>query len=546
MTGKWYIGVDVGTGGARAGVFDETGKMRGTAQHPIEMNRPEIDFVEQSSENIWLMVCRSVRDAVKEAGVSEANIGGIGFDATCSLVALDGDDAPVSVSPTGDPRWNIIVWMDHRALAETEEINNMGHPVLQYVGGVISPEMQTPKLLWFKRNLPDAWKRVAKVFDLPDYLTYRATGDDTRSLCSTVCKWTYLGHEDRWDDDYFSRAGLGDLADEGYRRIGTRIRPMGEPVGNGISQSVAKELGLPVGTPVAVSIIDAHAGGVGLLGMTIDDAPPSPEDFERRLALIGGTSTCHMAVSSEPRFIPGIWGPYYGAMIPGMWLTEGGQSATGSLIDHVIYSHSASAPLSEEAQKTGMTIYELLNQRLDRLSETAPHPGALTEELHVLPYFHGNRSPRADATLRGAVSGLRLSDTADDLALMYLAAVQSVAYGTRHIIEEMNKAGYAVDTITACGGGTKNRVFLREHADITGCRIVLGAEPEAVLLGSAVLGAVAGGDFPSIMETMAAMESPGEVISPEAGAVRDYHERKYRVFHRMYDDYIAYRELMRP
>lgn len=546
MTGKYYIGVDVGTGSARAGVFDETGKMRGTAQHPIEMNRPEIDFVEQSSENIWSMVCRSVRDAVEEAGVDEKHIGGIGFDATCSLVALDGDDAPVSVSPTGDSQWNVIVWMDHRALQETNEINAMGHPVLQYVGGVISPEMQTPKLLWLKRNLPDAWKRATRVFDLPDYLTYRATGDDTRSLCSTVCKWTYLGHEGRWDDDYFSRAGLGDLVDEGYRRIGTRIRPMGEPVGNGVSQSAAKELGLPVGTPVGVSIIDAHAGGVGLLGMTIDDdAPPGPDDFERRLALIGGTSSCHMVVSDKPRFIPGIWGPYYGAMIPGMWLTEGGQSATGSLIDHVIFSHSVSARLSEEAQKTGTTIYELLNQRLDRLSETVSHPGSLTEELHVLPYFHGNRSPRADATLRGAVSGLRLSDTVDDLALMYLAAVQAVAYGTRHIIEEMNKAGYAVDTITACGGGTKNRVFLREHADITGCRIVLGAEPEAVLLGSAVLGAVAGGDFPSIMETMAAMESPGEVISPEAGAVRDYHERKYRVFHRMYDDYMAYRALMR-
>ena len=544
MTEKFYIGVDVGTGSARAGLFDGRGKMLGMAAHPIEMSRPEVDFVEQSSENIWEMVCRSVRDTVNDAGVDETHIGGIGFDATCSLVAIDGDDRPVSVSPTGDPRWNVVVWMDHRALTETDEINRMGHPVLKYVGGVISPEMQTPKLLWLKRNLPDAWDRAAKFFDLPDYLTYRATGFDTRSLCSTVCKWTYLGHEDRWDDDYFTRIGLEDLVDEGYRRIGTRIRPMGEPVGEGVSPQAAKELGVPPGTPVGVSIIDAHAGGVGLLGMALDGGTPSPDDFERRIALIGGTSTCHMAASTDPRFIPGVWGPYYGAMIPGMWLTEGGQSATGSLIDHVISSHSASADLFEEATKSGETIYDLLNRRLDRLAGSAPHPGALTEELHVLPYFHGNRSPRADATLRGVVSGLRLSDTADDLALLYLAAVQGVAYGTRHIIEEMNKAGYAVDTIIACGGGTKNSLFLREHADSTGCRIVLGAEPEAVLLGSAVLGAVAGGDFPSIMETMAAMEAPGEVVSPTSGEVRDYHDRKYRVFHRMYDDFTAYRALM--
>jgi FGGY-family pentulose kinase len=412
------------------------------------------------------------------------------------------------------------------------------------VGGVISPEMQTPKLLWLKRNLPDAWKRSARFFDLPDFLTYRATGDDVRSLCSTVCKWTYLGHEDRWDDDYFAGIGLEDLANEGYRRIGDRVRPMGEAVGGGVSPVAAKELGVPTGTPVGVSIIDAHAGGVGLLGMAIDGEKPTPQILERRIALIGGTSTCHMAASSEPLFIPGVWGPYWSAMIPGMWLTEGGQSATGSLIDHIIFSHSASDELSREAEKNGETIYDVLNRRLDRLSEAAPHPGALTGELHVLPYFHGNRSPRADATLKGGVSGLRLSDTADDLALLYLSAIQAVAYGTRHIIEEMNRAGYAIDTIIACGGGTKNRVFVREHADSTGCRIVLGAEPKAVLLGSAVLGAVAAGDFPTIMETMAALEAPGAIIEPTSGAVRDYHDRKYRVFHRMYDDFMAYRNLM--
>ena len=98
---------------------------------------------------------------------------------------------------------------------------------------------------------------------------------------------------------------------------------------------------------------------------------------------------------------------------------------------------------------------------------------------------------------------------------------------------------YSIDTIFACGGGTKNRIFLREHADITGCRIVLPKEPEAVLLGSAILGAVASGDFSSILDAMAGMNDIGNVIQPDSGGVSEYHQAKYLVFQKMYDDQMA-------
>lgn len=253
-----------------------------------------------------------------------------------------------------------------------------------------------------------------------------------------------------------------------------------------------------------------------------------------------------MAVSAQPRFIRGIWGPYHSAMVPGLWLTEGGQSATGALIDHVIFSHAAAAPLQAEAKRAGCTIYERLNERLAALAKTeqAAHPAALTASLHVQPDFHGNRSPRADPTLKGVISGLTLSATADDLARQYLAAIQAVAYGTRHIVGELNRRGYRIDTLLVCGGGTKNPVFLREHADITGCRLVLPKEPEAVLLGSAVLGAVAAGRHDSVLAAMQAMNAAGRVIAPAKGAVARFHAAKYRVFHRLHADFLAHRRLM--
>ncbi len=538
-----FLGVDVGTGSVRAGLFDVQGRRLGQGVEEIRLWRPGEDFVEQSSEDIWQAAGRAIAAALEQASLPAEAVAGIGFDATCSLVVLDDSDAPVSVSPGGEAEQNVIVWMDHRAIAEAERINATGHEVLRYVGGIISPEMQMPKLAWLKAHLPRTWARAARFLDLPDFLTYRATGVDIRSLCTTVCKWTYLGHDGgSWSDDFFQAIGLEDLAQDGYRRIGQKIRPMGERVG-GLTEKSARELGLRNGTPVGVGIIDAHAGGLGMLGVRLSDGAPDESMLEQRLALIGGTSSCHMAVSRQPRFVPGVWGPYYSAMVPGMWLTEGGQSATGALIDHTIRSHVRGAELAAQAKSSGTTEYALLNQILERMSAGLEHPAMLTEQLHVNPDFHGNRSPRADPTLRGMVSGLKLTDSVESLALLYLATIQAIAHGTRHILSALSEQGYDIRVILACGGDTKNPVFVREHADVTGCRIVLPNESEAVLLGSAVLGAVASGAYPSVVAAMGAMSRAGQIIAPAENS-RSFHDKKHQVFLQMHADQLAYRKLM--
>jgi FGGY-family pentulose kinase len=510
---------------------------------PIRTWRPQADHVEQSSEDIWRAVCACVREAVAQSG--NVSIAGIGFDATCSLVAVDAQGGPVTVSTSGDDAQNVVVWMDHRAEAEARRINAGEHDVLRYVGGRVSLEMETPKLLWLREHLPESWNRTALFLDLPDFLTWRATGSQARSLCSTVCKWTYLGHEHRWDDGYFRAIGLGDLADEGFARIGRAVLPIGTPQAAGLDARAAAEFGLEAGIPVGTSVIDAHAGGIGTIGVTLAGDPPGNDsvDFDRRLALVGGTSSCHMTVSPEPRFVPGIWGPYFSAMVPDLWLNEAGQSAVGSLVDHVVQTHAAYPAMVRE----GGSIFETLNTRLERLAEAegVANPSALTAGLHVDPDFHGNRSPLADSSLRGMVSGLSLSAGPDDLARLYLATLQALAYGTRHIIETLNRTGYRIDTILASGGFTKNPVFLREHADATGCRIVLPEEPEAVLLGAAILGAVAGGAYASVQDGMAAMTRAGRIIEPDPAA-RAFHDRKYAVFLRMTEDQLAYRRMMEP
>ncbi|KYQ98585.1 ribulokinase [Serratia plymuthica] len=539
---SYFIGVDVGTGSARAGVFDLNGRMVGQASRPIDLYRPKADFVEQSSDNIWQAVCSAVRDAVNQADINPIQVKGLGFDATCSLVVLDKEGQPLTVSPSGRTEQNIIVWMDHRAIVQAERINATKHRVLDFVGGIISPEMQTPKMLWLKQHMPTTWANAGYLFDLPDFLTWRATQDATRSLCSTVCKWTYLGHEQRWDKSYFKQIGLEDVLEHDAAKIGSDVKMMGEPLGHGLTQRAAGEMGLIAGTAVSVSIIDAHAGTLGTLGAT--GVSGEVADFNRRIALIGGTSTGHMAMSRTARFIGGVWGPYYSAILPEYWLNEGGQSATGALIDHVIQSHPCYQDLLTQAKAQGQTIYEVLNALLRRMAGEPEDIAFLTQDIHMLPYFHGNRSPRANPTLTGTLTGLKLSRTPEDMALHYLATLQAIALGTRHIIETMNQSGYSIDTIMASGGGTKNPLFVQEHANATGCAMLLPEESEAMLLGGAMMGTVAAGVFDTLPEAMSAMSRIGKTVTPQTNKIKSYYDRKYRVFHELYNDHMKYRRLM--
>ncbi|QEW31332.1 ribulokinase [Erwinia billingiae] len=539
---SYYLGVDVGTGSARAGIFDLKGRMMGQASREIALFRPQADFVEQSSDNIWQAVCQAVRDAVNQSNINPVQIKGIGFDATCSLVVLDKEGKPLTVSPSGRSEQNIIVWMDHRAISQAERINATQHRVLDYVGGVISPEMQTPKLLWLKQHMPNSWQNIGHLFDLPDFLTWRATQDETRSLCSLVCKWTYMGHENRWDESYFRQIGLQDLLEHDAAKIGRDVKTMGEPLGHGLTQRAASEMGLLPGTAVSVSIIDAHAGSLGTLGAA--GASGEHADFDRRIALIGGTSTGHMAISKEPRFIKGVWGPYFSAILPDLWLNEGGQSATGALIDHMIQSHPCYATLRDQGKAQGKTIYEVLNDLLRKMAGEPEKIAFLTRDIHMLPYFHGNRSPRANPNLTGILTGLKLSRTPEDMALHYLATIQAIALGARHIIETMNQTGYSIDTIMASGGGTKNPIFVQEHANATGCAMLLPEESEAMLLGSAMMGTVAAGVYESLPEAMNAMSRIGKTVTPQTNEIKHYYDRKYQVFREMYHDHMKYRQMM--
>ncbi|WP_434710401.1 FGGY-family carbohydrate kinase [Rhizobium sp. YTUHZ045] len=517
---KYVIGVDVGTGSARAGLFDMAGSMLASAKRNISLFHEAGSIVEQSSSEIWSAVCAAVREAVAAAGVDPASVVGLGFDATCSLVVLGEGGKPLPVGPSEDPERDIIVWMDHRAVPQAERINAFGHDVLRYVGGRISPEMETPKLLWLRENRPQVFDAAWQFFDLADFLTWRATGDLSRSTCTITCKWTYLAHEKRWDSGYFHQIGLGVLAEEGFARIGKVIVEPGSALGQGLSAAAAEELGLTPGTAVAAGLIDAHAGGVGTVGA----------DPRANLAYVFGTSSCTMTSTTEPSFVPGVWGPYYSAMVPGLWLNEGGQSAAGAAIDHLLSFHPAASEARELSRSAGVALPVLLADMATHKAGRSSDAVRLAAGLHVVPEFLGNRAPFADPHARAVIAGLGMERDLEGLVSLYVAGLCGIGYGLRQIIETQAEAGVTVDNIVISGGAGQHDFVRQVLADASGKPVVATKAEEPVLLGAAILGAVAGRQFADVGEAMSELTKVEKRFQPSEGKISDLHRKRYEAF----------------
>lgn len=525
-----FIGIDVGTGSARAGLFTASGRLLASAKRDLLIFRGPGAIVEQSSAQIWRAVSESVREARDAAGVSAEFVAGIGFDATCSLVALDAQGNGLPVGPSEDPSRDVILWMDHRAVEQAERINAGGYAVLDFVGGRMSPEMETPKLLWLAEHRPQVFTAAADFFDLTDFLTFRATASRARSICTVTCKWTYLAHEARWDADYLHAIGLGALADDGFRRIGTEIVPPGTALGQGLTEAAAGDLGLLPGTPVGAGLIDAHAGGVGTVGVR-DARLPGGGGAEAVMAYVMGTSSCTMTTTSARVFAPGIWGPYYSAMVPGAWLLEGGQSAAGAAIAELLRYHPLHEAVSAEAHGTGQSLPDYLAMlALDAAGGNTSGVIHLAAGLHVVPEFLGNRAPYADPHARAVIAGLGMEADRTSLVALYVAGIAGLGYGLRQILAAQQKAGARVSAIAISGGAGRSALVRQMLADATGLPVAVPETEEPVLLGSAMLGAVAGGHFPDVETAMQAMSANDHIHEPAGGAIAAQHAARFALF----------------
>lgn len=484
-----YMGIDLGTGGCRVGLFDDRGRPFAFHNTPVTAIHPHPSWVEQDVDEWWRALAASTRAALARSGIDPAQIAGIGFDATsATLVALD--DA-------GKPLRNAIMWADVRASEQAGRASEIDHWARLYNGGGKDPasaEWFVFKAMWLKENEPDVWARSAWILDAPDWMGLRLTGRPAVNLCSASLKMYHNNDHGGFPVDFYERLGVGDLMD----KMPSQVNAMGEPLG-ALSPEAAEELGLVAGTPVAQGGIDAEAGMIGMNVL----APG-------RMALITGSSNCLLAQSAVPLYGAGMFGAHTDALVRGQYTIEASQASTGSVIRWFL--ENSAKDLVEAARNGGPSPYEVLNEA----SKDIP-PGS--DGVLVLEYFQGNRSPYTDAKARGTITGLTLSHGREHI---YHAIQEATCYGLELNLRTMRAAGYEPRAITACGGALSSPEWLKMHADVTGLEITVTEIQDAPTLGSAMMGALAAGRFADLQEAADAMVHYSAVIKPDPALHEEY------------------------
>ncbi|KAF2144955.1 uncharacterized protein K452DRAFT_316095 [Aplosporella prunicola CBS 121167] len=559
-----YIGIDVGTGSARACIMNDQGDIVGLASENIALWQPQPGYYEQSSTDIWRCICSSVRRALDQHNIDPDTVKGIGFDATCSLTVFNEETGePICVTgPNFDNRdgedRNVILWLDHRPVQETEKINATNHNLLRYVGGRMSIEMEIPKVLWLKNNMPKELFDKCKFYDLTDALTRMATGNDKRSYCSVVCKQGFVpvgvdGSVKGWQEDFLTEVGLEDLCKNDFQKMGgvngvnNEYLTAGELVGK-LSEKAANDMGLPAGVAIGSGVIDAYAGWIGTVGAKVkltDDAlnagAPKNDVSQAftRLAAVAGTSTCHLAMSEKPVFVDGVWGPYRDVLLPDYWMAEGGQSATGELLKHVIETHPAFQEALSVAETFNTNVYDYLNEHLREMAEKQKAPSVSWLGRHFFFYgdLFGNRSPIADASMKGSVIGLSSDKSLDALALYYLGTMEFIALQTHQIVDAMNKSGHVISSIFMSGSQCQNDILMHLIAAACDMPVLIPRYVHAAVVhGAAMLGAKAAstdaqGKTTPLWEIMDRYSKPGKMIPPGTNeGEKKLLAAKYKIF----------------
>jgi ribulokinase len=502
----YVIGIDAGTEALKAGIFTLQGELVASAQATYATHFPRSGWAEQEPDDWWNALVLAVRACLAAApSVQPEEIIGLSADATCCTM--------LPMRRDGTHLRPALLWMDVRAADQARRIFESGHAALRYSLAGVNAEWMPPKMLWLKENVPSVWEATDVLVEFTDWIAYKLTGRFALSISTTSHRWFYHLPSGGWQPDFFAAIGLEDIE----RKLPADVLRIGEVVGP-LRADVAALLGLPAGIPIATSGADAF---IGMLGQGVT----APGD----LGLITGSSNVLTTLSATEVHFPGIFGAFPESLIPGLHPVEGGQVSTGSILNW--FKRNFAPDVEAEAAARGLRPYQLLD------SEAAQIPPG-SEGLIVLDSFQGNRTPHTDSSARGMIWGLSLQSSR---AHVFRALMEGIAYGMKDILDAFDRNNVPVERVIASGGATRSPLFMQIYADVLGKPIYTTTQPEACLLGSAVVAAMGAGAYPTLVEASRNMVEEATVTQPDPAR-----HNAYRFYAQKYQEtYPRMKELMR-
>jgi L-ribulokinase len=527
------LGIDYGTNSVRALVVDvRDGRELGTAvvnypsgKEGILLDPRDHNLARQHPLDYLIGLEESVRAALalaaEDPSFSRDQVIGIGVDTTgSSPLPVDARNAPLASHPEwrNDLAAQCWLWKDHTSYREAARITEVAAAMRpQYIakcGNTYSSEWFWSKIWRCLKVAPEVFDAAYSWVELADFIPSVLAGvTDPTAIRRGVC---CAGHKALYSDDWnglpdkeFLAAldpKLAALRDRLYTRAYDATTAAGA-----LCAEWDARLGLPAGIPIAIGEMDVHYGAIGS-GIE-----------EGVLVKVIGTSTCDCAVvnaSAKVADIPGICGIVKGAILPGYYGIEAGQSAVGDIFKWWV----------EGVCKGDAVLHAELTREA-----SAARPGA--SGLLALDWNNGNRTILVDPMLTGLLIGQTLHTTRAEI---YRALIEGTAFGARAIIERITEYGVPVRRVVCSGGiAEKNALLMQIYADVTGCAMQVAGSSQACALGSAVSAAVLAGpgrgghpDFPAAQQAMTSLRQIQYVPNPENKAVFD---ELYAIYRRLHD-----------
>jgi len=502
-----YAGVDVGSSAIRVAVIDDSGQILHVETEKLDYHQSKVNpkFVTQSSTQIYQNYEKCMGRITRKLG-SDTVVRSIGCAATCSMAVMkrsaNGELVPYPVNyGFTDPDQNIVFWMDSRASKEAKDMNKLleKKSVLDYYGGALIEEMAIPKAKYLIDNILDEDIDDIVFFDLHDFLTYTIAQNSPQieHIVHASNKGNPValdGELKGWSISFLKSIGLDQLAKDNFRSIG-RLEKSNEVDFLPIPVAGSKLATTADGKVICQGVIDCYSSWIASCG----------KDFLNTLTMVAGTSTCFLLAHNVPTPVTGIWGPYYG-IIDGYLVSEGGQSTTGKLIEHLFETH----PAFKELESMGANVFQSLEKLIDEYEKDGGNIHFQSKEMFLYGDLSGNRTPYADGDMRGAFIGESTDTSIKDLVLRYVCILEFLALQTKQILQMLSS--HHIKKIIISGSQAKNQRLVKLLALVTGLPVeVSNSNPEfAGAKGASYLGLSAYKDIP-IAELIETLNQQGQV-----------------------------------